>query len=156
MNKKQTDLLNDYVLHSALHLITLEEQYLRKTCEKDLSLRELHVLEAVSSLENTKKNTMAEIARYLRLSPASLTTAVNVLVKKKYLVREYSSDDRRVIYVELTETGRDANRKYLEFVKKLVGFIGKDLDETAADGMIEALIKVNEYLEKPEENEEVF
>lgn len=156
MNKKQTDILNDYVLHSALHLITLEEQYLRKTCEKDLSLRELHVLEAVSSLEDTKKNTMAEIARYLKLSPASLTTAVNTLVKKKYLVREYSSDDRRVIYVELTETGRDANRKYLEFVKKLVVFIGKDLDEAAADGMIESLIKVNEYLEKSEENEEVL
>lgn len=154
MNKKQKEMLNDYVLHSALHMITLEEQYLRKTCEKDLSLKELHVLEAVSSLEDSRKNTMAEIARYLRLSPASLTTAVNVLVKKKYLVREYSSNDRRVIYVNLTETGRDANAKYLEFVKKMIGFIGKDLDEAAADGMIEALLKVNEYLENPEESEE--
>lgn len=156
MNKKQTEILNDYVLHSALHLITLEEQYLRRVCEKDLSLRELHVLEAVASLEETKKNTMAEIARYLRLSPASLTTSANVLVKKKYLTREYSPEDRRVIYVELTETGREANRKYLEFVRRLVSYIGKDLDEQSAESMIEALINANEYLEHPEENSELF
>ena len=67
MNKKQNDILTDYMLHSALHFITLQEQYLRRVCEKDLSLRELHVLEAVASLEDAKKNTMAEVARYLHL-----------------------------------------------------------------------------------------
>ena len=80
MNKKQIDILNDYFLHTALHLLTLEEQCLRKACSKDLSIRELHVLEAVSSLRGAGRNTMAEIARYLHLSPASLPTAVNVLV----------------------------------------------------------------------------
>ena len=65
MNKKQMEILNDYFLHSALHLLSLEEQCLRKICAKDLSIRELHVLEAVSSLRESGRNTMAEIARYL-------------------------------------------------------------------------------------------
>ena len=105
MKKKQIDILNDYFLHTALHLLTLEEQCLRKACSKDLSIRELHVLEAVSSLRGSGRNTMAEIARYLHLSPASLTTAVNVLVKKEFVTRSYSPVDRRVIYVELSESG---------------------------------------------------
>lgn len=150
MNKKQTEIINDYFLHSALHLLTLEEQCLRKRCAKDLSVRELHVLEAVSALTNEEKNTMAEIARYLHLSPASLTTAVNVLVKKKYLEREYSPNDRRVIFVRLTDDGERANREYLDFQRELVYYITKDIDEQTADTMIEAMFKLSEYLENGE------
>ena len=152
MNKKQTDILNDYFLHSALHLLTLEEQCLRKKCAEDLSLRELHVIEAVEALSESGKNTMAEIARYLRLSPASLTTAVNVLVKKEYLVRDYSPVDRRVIYVRLTEKGKAANRIYLDFVREMICCITEDIDEQSADRMIESLMKMGEYLEEGTKN----
>lgn len=148
MNKKQIDILNDYFLHSALHLLTLEEQCLRKACSKDLSIRELHVLEAVSSLRGANRNTMAEIARYLHLSPASLTTAVNVLVKKEYVTRSYSPVDRRVIYVELSESGEAANRKYLDFVRDMIRTVGRDLDEENTDAMIASILSLTEYLEK--------
>ncbi len=148
MNKKQIDILNDYFLHSALHLLTLEEQCLRKACSKDLSIRELHVLEAVSSLRGTGRNTMAEIARYLHLSPASLTTAVNVLVKKEFVTRFYSPVDRRVIFVELSESGEAANRKYLDFVRDMIRTIGRDLDEESTDAMIASILSLTEYLEK--------
>lgn len=147
MNKKQMEILNDYFLHSALHLLTLEEQCLRKKCARDLSIRELHVIEAVAALTDSGKNTMAEIARYLHLSPASLTTAVNVLVRKEYMVREYSSMDRRVIYVRLTEKGVEANRIYLDFEREMIYAVTKDLDEQSADAMIAALFGLSEYLE---------
>lgn len=154
MNKKQLDILNDYFLHSALHLMTLEEQCLRKKCAKDLSIRELHVIEAVAALTEKGKNTMAEIARYLHLSPASLTTAVNVLVRKEYLLREYSAVDRRVIYVQLTDQGMEANRRYLDFVREMICSITKDLDEQSADSMIAALLSLSEYLESGAESAE--
>ena len=147
MNKKQIDILDDFFLHTALHLMTLEEQCLRRVCSEDLSVRELHVIEAVSSLDQTGKNTMAEIAKYLRLSPASLTTAVNVLVRKRYLQREYSAYDRRVIFVKLTESGKESNRKYLGFVRNMIYNITKNLDEGSADSLIESLMKLSEFLE---------
>ncbi len=147
MNKKQVDILNDYFLHSALHLLTLEEQCLRRVCAKDLSIRELHVLEAVSSLRGSGKNTMAEIARYLHLSPASLTTAVNVLVKKGYVVRNYSPTDRRVIFVLLTDAGEEANRKYLDFIRGMIAELGQDLDEESADRLISSILTLNDYLD---------
>lgn len=148
MNKKQIDILCDYFLHSALHLTTLEEQCLRKICAPDLSIRELHVLEAISSLQGQGRGTMAEIARYLHLSPASLTAAVNVLVKKDYVWRQYSSEDRRVIWVRLTEKGNEANRRYLDFERTMIYEVGKDLDETVSDALIETLFKMSDYLEK--------
>lgn len=148
MNKKQIDILNDYFLHSALRLISQEEQCLRRVCSPDLSIRELHVVEAVACLQADSRSTMAEIARYLHLSPASLTTAVNVLVKKGYLDREYSAEDRRVIHVRLTETGEAANRKYLDFVRNMLYEIGSDLDEDVADRIIETLLRLSDYLDR--------
>ena len=148
MNKKQTEILSDYVLHTALHMITLEEQCLKRVCASDLSVRELHVIEAVSSLSNAGKNTMAEVAKYLHVSPASLTSAVNVLVKKGYIGREYSPIDRRVIYITLTESGEVVNRKYLDFVRDLMLYIGRDLDEETADRMIDTIMKAVDYFER--------
>ena len=146
MNKKQIDILNDYFLHSVLRLISQEEQCLRRICSPDLSIRELHVIEAAACLR-----TMAEIARYLHLSPASLTTAVNVLVKKGYLEREYSAEDRRMIHVRLTEKGETANRKYLDFVRNMLYEVSSDLDEDTADKMIETLLRLSDYLDRAQE-----
>jgi len=156
MNKKQTEILSDYVLHSALHMLTLEEQCLKHICASDLSVRELHVIEAVSCLAQSEKNTMAETAKHLRVSPASLTAAVNVLVKKGYLEREYSPVDRRVIYINLTELGYEANRKYLGFVRDLMVYIGEDLDEESADKMIDVLMKAVEYFERAADGDVSF
>ena len=153
MNKKQMDMLNDYFLHSALHLLSLEEQCLRRICAKDLSVRELHALEAVSSLRESGKNTMAEVARYLHLSPASLTTAVNVLVKKGYVLRRYSPTDRRVIYVELTDAGEEANRKYLDFIRNMICEVSRGMDEESADSLISSILSLSEYLENNAEAE---
>ena len=147
MNTRQIDILNDYFLHSALHLTTLEEQCLRKICAKDLSIRELHVIEAVATLQASEKNTMAEIAKYLHLSPASLTTAVNVLVKKEYLERQYSPYDRRVIYVHMTGKGQEANDCYLEFERRMIRTVTSDVDEETADRLIEILGRLSDYLE---------
>ena len=148
MNKKQIDILNDYFLHSALHLLSQEEQCLRRVCSQDLSIRELHVIEAVACLQADSRSTMAEIARYLHLSPASLTTSVNVLVKKGYLDRTYSKEDRRVIHVHLTEAGEGANRTYLDFVRHMLYEVSSDLDEDVADRMIEVLLRLSDYLDR--------
>lgn len=148
MNKKQIDILNDYFLHSLLRLISQEEQCLRRLCAPDLSIRELHVIEAAACLFRDERSTMAEIARYLHLSPASLSTAVNVLVKKGYLEREYSSEDRRVIRIRLTETGEAANRAYLDFVRNMIYEISSDLDEDVADQMIETFFRLSDYLDR--------
>ena len=91
---------------------------------------------------------MAEVAKYLHVSPASLTSAVNVLVKKGYIVREYSPIDRRVIYITLTESGEVVNRKYLDFVRDLMLYIGRDLDEETADRMIDTIMKAVDYFER--------
>ena len=62
----------------------------------------MHVIEAVGPGEG---NNMSSIARKLNITVGSLTTAMNSLVKKGYVVRERSEEDRRVVLIKLTDKG---------------------------------------------------
>ena len=46
-----------------------------------------------------EENTMSVVAKKLGITAGSLTTAVNSLVNKKYVLRKRSEQDRRVVYV---------------------------------------------------------
>ncbi len=60
------------------------------------------------------------IARKLGITVGSLTTSMNSLVNKKYVVRERSEADRRIVYIRLTPKGEKAYRHHEEFHKKMV------------------------------------
>jgi len=50
---------------------------------------------------------MGEIARDISLSQATVTTIINRLEKRKFVFRERSTRDKRMVHVRLTEFGRD-------------------------------------------------
>lgn len=71
--------------------------------------------------------TMREVAEHLFVSPAAVTGLVDKLVKMGFIYREFSSSDRRVIIVTLTEKGKkviskiksQTSRLFLKIFKKL-------------------------------------
>ena len=69
---------------------------------KDLTNNDMHIIEAVGLGEG---NNMSTIARKLGITVGSLTTSMNSLVNKKYVVRERSEADRRIVYIRLTPKG---------------------------------------------------
>ncbi len=83
----------------------LQTQELKKTVFSNLSVSEVHVLEAVS-LE--AKPTMTNVANRLRITIGSLTTAINKLIEKKMVMRSRSDADKRVVYLVLTQSGKKA------------------------------------------------
>ena len=83
-------------------LLVKEEQLIQKKHSVGLTIRELHVIEAVDTLSKTGQNTMACISKHLFITPGSLTSAVNQLIQKKYLTKHSSPSDKRVVLVELT------------------------------------------------------
>jgi DNA-binding MarR family transcriptional regulator len=71
--------------------------------------------------------TMHEVAEHLFVSPAAVTGLVDKLVRMDFVCREFSSSDRRVIIVALTEKGKkviskiknQTGRLFLRIFKKL-------------------------------------
>ena len=97
--------INHILVNLINEIWELEEKAIITEEFKDLTNNDMHVIEAIGLGEG---NNMSSIAKKLNITVGSLTTAVNNLVNKNYVERSRSKEDRRVVYVRLTEKGNNA------------------------------------------------
>ncbi|MBR5614656.1 MAG: winged helix-turn-helix transcriptional regulator [Clostridia bacterium] len=139
MDNKQGERLNYFLVHVFNHILSWEEGSFKEMGISDLSLRELHVIEAVCNLKDVGKNRMSDIAGYLSITPGSLTTSVNTLVKKGYLVRENHNDDRRVVLIVPTVEAEKVNALHARFHSEMIQGIANALDADEVEVLVKAL-----------------
>ena len=101
LNKLLVQLFND-ILH-------IEENSLKNIDLMDLSMTEIHTIEAVG-IKDAK--TMGEIAHDLRITVGTLSAAITKLIKKGYVERKRTEEDRRVVLVSLTSKGENIYREH--------------------------------------------
>ena len=94
--------INDILVHLFNEIWELEEKAIITEEYKDITNNDMHIIEAIGLGEG---NNMSTIAKKLNITVGSLTTSMNSLVKKKYTERIRSEEDRRVVYIRLTEKG---------------------------------------------------
>ena len=104
--------INNLMVHLFNDILKLEENAVITEEFKDLTNNDMHIIEAVGLGEGSN---MSMIARKLGITVGSLTTSMNSLVNKKYVVRERSEADRRIVYIRLTPKGEKAYRHHEEF-----------------------------------------
>ena len=138
-------MINGFFVTAFNRILAWEDQSLRSIGKKDISVREMHIIEAVSMLEGKNMNTMANIAKVLSVSPGSLTTAVNALVAKEYLVRWRSETDRRVVLVSPTEKGVEVNERHKQFHNEMVEFVMQNVTEDELDVVLATLKRLTEF-----------
>ena len=63
---------------------------------------------------------MSAVAKKLNITLSSLTTAINSLVRKAYVERQRSSEDRRVVEIKLTEKGEKAYLHHEEYHNQMI------------------------------------
>lgn len=106
------EVINDTLVNLFNEILKLEEDVLITGEFQNISVNDMHVINAIG-LETTKN--MSMIAKQLGITVGSLTTAVNALVRKDYVVRERSEVDRRVVTVKLTDRGVRAYNHHKDF-----------------------------------------
>lgn len=145
MTGEQRDELNHFFVHVFNQILACEEQALSGVGAWDLSVKELHVLEAVGDLTEEGRNTMTQIADLLAIRVSSLTTAVSTLVRKGYLERGGEPGDRRVIRVCLTPKGEEANRLHAQFHARMVDSVASRLEEQELETLLRSLRQLDRF-----------
>lgn len=145
MTGAQEVYLNDFFVHVFNKILAWEEQALSRVGASDLSVKELHVLEAVHDLTERGQNTMTAIADTLSIRVSSLTTAVNTLVRKGYLERGGEPGDRRIIRIRLTGKGEEANRLHSQFHAKMIEGVAQRLDDTDLEILTASLRRLDQF-----------
>lgn len=133
--------LNDLLVKLFNDILTFEEKALITDEFKDISLNDMHVIEAVGS---SQKN-MSSIAKVLDVTVGTLTIAMNNLVKKGYVKRYRSVKDRRVVFVALLDKGTAAYKHHEIFHDKMILDIMDRLDKEQLGVLVKALNTIQEY-----------
>ena len=130
-------------------IMELEEQAIITQEYQDITNNDMHVIEAIGVGE--PKN-MSTIAKLLSVTVGTLTIAMNSLVKKGYVIRERGKEDRRVVYISLSEKGLRAYRHHEEFHRQMIEAVLENLTEDETESLVKALAKLERWFRRTEEN----
>lgn len=136
--------VNDYLVSVFNDILVIEESELKKSQFKDLSITEMHTIEAIGMY---KKKPMTEVARELSITVGTLTTAINRLVKKGYVERIRSEDDRRVVKLGLTKRGKLIFRVHQHFHREMVKGVLQTMTPEEEVVLLRGLKNLHDFLE---------
>lgn len=104
-----------------------------------------HIL-VLSHLKDNGKSRPSDIARTLGLTPPTLTHLSEKLVQKKLATRLADDDDRRIIYLAITDKGLDLVKKANEEGKTLRKNLFDKLTAEEQQQLLSIYRKLNDYI----------
>ena len=130
------EMINDVLVNLFYEILELEEKAVITDEFRDISNNDMHIIEAIG-LGND--STMSAVARRQGITAGSLTTSMNSLVKKKYVERGRCEEDRRVVYISLTEKGRKAYEHHANFHRQMTRAAIESLSEEELPLLVQTL-----------------
>jgi DNA-binding MarR family transcriptional regulator len=125
------------------NVLITEEKALSKGYFADLSIAELHTLDAIGPYE---ARAMSETASRLGITTGTLTVAIDRLVKKGYVDRNRDTKDRRVVRIHLTRRGKLAYRMHTKFHALLVRRIMEPLNTEQQELLTRTIQNIDQYV----------
>lgn len=140
MEIKQT--LNEILVKLFRNINNIEEQSIRTEEYKDVTTNDMHVIEAIGV--DSPKN-MTAVARELGVTTGTLTISVNSLVKKGFVDRVRSEEDRRVVLVSLSDKGKRAHERHRLFHEEMIDAIVEQFTEEEKEVLERTLKNLNAF-----------
>jgi DNA-binding MarR family transcriptional regulator len=135
-------MLNEVLVRLFRNINVIEERAICTGDYKDVTANDMHVIEAIDMEE---ARNMSSVARSLGVTTGTLTIAVNSLVKKGYVERARSEEDRRVVLVSLSEKGKRAYLHHRQFHEQMIEAIVEELSEEEQAVLEKALVKLDRF-----------
>ena len=137
--------LNTFLVNVFNDILHLEEASLLKGESTNLSISEMHVINAVYEGYQDGSNTMTEIATKLMVTASTLTTSVKTLEQKGYLLRAKLPADKRKVIVTPTPLSEKPYLSHKQFHNALVNSVSQELTCEELSALTLALSKLHRY-----------
>lgn len=134
--------LNEVLVKLFRNINTIEEQSVRTEGYKDVTTNDMHVIDAIGMDE--QKN-MTTVAKTLHVTTGTLTISINSLVKKGYVSRVRSEEDRRVVLVSLTPKGMQVFLHHKHFHEQMIESVVEQFSEDEKQVLESALTRINQF-----------
>lgn len=135
-------IINELLVTLFNDILEIEEKALKQGELNDLSVTEIHTIEAIGMY---KPRTMTEVANDLGITVGTLTTAITKLVKKEYVERTRGEEDRRSVMIALTRRGKIAYRIHEKFHQEMINETIGGLSHEEEEILVRSLDKINKF-----------
>lgn len=136
---------NDILVKLFNEIMGLEQRAIITEEFKDISNNDMHIIEAIG---NKEPKNMTTVAKSLKVTVGTLTIAINNLVKKGYVDRVRSDEDRRVVLISLSPKGVKAFHHHEKFHKDMINATLKGLSESETRVLVKALSNLSAYFKE--------
>lgn len=130
-------LLNDVLL--------MEQKVMISGKYNDITNNDIHVIDTIGM--DQPKN-MSTVAKKMAVTVGTLTIAINNLVKKGYVLRVRSTEDRRVVLLSLSAKGVEVYKMNLEYRRKMIHAAVQGFDEEQCKTLVQALTNLKEFFKE--------
>lgn len=118
----------------------------------DLTHNESLVLFIIHGMAMNGKVSLSGLREKIRLAPSTVTPIINSLEEKELIERNIDKEDRRNIYLELSEKGKkfteEAHRALTKNVSEFIDYMGED----DANEFVRLISKTTEYIKERKNN----
>lgn len=144
------EMLNEVLVRLFRNINTIEENAIKQSIYQNMTTNDMHVIEAIGM---GKPKNMTSVARSLMVTTGTLTISVNSLVKKGFVERTRSEEDRRVVLISLTEKGKEAFRRHQQFHDNMVEAVTAQLSVEEQEILQKALSRLNKFFREEQEKQ---
>lgn len=135
---------NDFMVQLFNDIVNIEEKAVITEDFKDITNNDMHIIEAIGDEE---PNSMSQVAKKLSITVGTLTIAINSLVKKGYVHRVRSEEDRRVVLISLTEKGLIAFFHHKKFHEHMIEAMVEGLNSEEKQVLVKAVTNLKQFFE---------
>ena len=139
---KAYDTFHEVLVKLFNEIMDIEEKAIIIPEFKDITNNDMHVIEAVGMGE---PRNMSSVAKLLSVTVGTLTISVNNLVKKGYIHRVRSNEDRRVVLISLTDKGKKAFNHHKKFHEDMIQSLIAGLSDKEINTLVTALTNLKEF-----------
>jgi DNA-binding MarR family transcriptional regulator len=153
MDKETIQELIDRYVSVSFDVNKKAESLIKGQIEEDLTVDQHYIIRYI---QNSKECTSSELAEAFDVNKSAITAIINRLADRGLIERTRDENDRRVVYLTLSDKGMDLHHKTQEKIHLLVESFITQFDESEITAFIntyEKLAQILTTMKKEEEGE---
>ncbi|UYZ21477.1 MarR family winged helix-turn-helix transcriptional regulator [Mesobacillus jeotgali] len=141
-DKSIKDLVDHYI-HVSFSVNKIAEGLIKEEIGSDLTNDQHYTLRYINKVDTC---TSSELAEVFDVKKSAITAIITRLWEKGLIQRERDENDRRLVYLSLTEKGNELFQKAEERIQALVGSFIEKFDQDEIVQFLKTYDKLNDIL----------
>lgn len=104
-------------------------------------------------LQNKGHMTSSQLAEEFQVKPSAITAMVERMYKNEFVTRERSTNDRRVVYVKITDIGKNVFLKSRNKRNEIMEKYMSKFEENELESMVRSFEKLQQVIQSSKESE---